>query len=47
MVEISSLEFHFWQLMVLISGVIGFIWGREVGVKKGIYDTEKRSRDKH
>lgn len=42
MIEISELELHFLQALILVAGIVGYIWGREVGVKKGIFETEKR-----
>lgn len=46
MIEVSALEFHFWQFMVLVALGIGYIWGKEVGVKKERYEAEKRMKEK-
>lgn len=47
MTEISDFELYFLQFLVVVAGVIGFVWGREEGIKKGTFDTEKRFKDKN
>ncbi|ELH4238902.1 MULTISPECIES: hypothetical protein [Serratia] len=47
MTEISDFELYFLQFLIVAAGVIGFVWGRETGIKKGTFDTEKRFKDKN
>jgi len=44
MIEVSSIEYHFWQFMVLVALGLGYIWGRENGIKKEQFDTKKSNR---
>ena len=44
MIEVSSMEYHFWQLMVLVALGLGYVWGRENGIKKEKFDAENRRK---
>ncbi|WP_181147475.1 hypothetical protein [Cronobacter sakazakii] len=44
MIEVSSMEYHFWQFVVLVALGLGYIWGRESGIKKERFDTEQRNK---
>lgn len=44
MIEISSLEYHFLQFMVVAALFVGYLWGREVGVKKERFESEQRNK---
>ncbi|MEZ3498993.1 hypothetical protein [Pantoea sp. KPR_PJ] len=44
MIGISTWEYHFLQFMVVAALFVGYIWGREVGIKKEQFDSEKRNK---